>query len=309
MSRGTKFVLLVLGAGLLYLCLYAIPQRMIRHPENPIVHTPAAVDLAYEDVVLFPAGSTLELAAWWMEAEEPVAALVFVHGGGSNRHSEFVNALALYKRLVGAGISVLSLDLRNHGDSGGDGRGLQFGRTEKADAASAITWVRQYYPRLPIFAMGVSMGGATVIQAAADGASVDGLILLDPLLDSHSALRQGGWVESGLPPALFIPSAWAATAFYGLPAGDAQALQRAMRLRLPILLLQDPADPVTLAEYAVALAEVNPAVMLWMAPEIPENHPDMDWKRRWGAHAAAFALYPDQVMAQITDFIAVNSRR
>jgi len=39
--------------------------------------------------------------------------------------------------------------------------------------------------------MGISMGGATLIQAAHDGAKLDGLILLDSLLDTNDTFAQG----------------------------------------------------------------------------------------------------------------------
>tara|TARA_R110002072_G_scaffold227131_1_gene384034 strand:- start:277 stop:462 length:186 start_codon:yes stop_codon:yes gene_type:complete len=61
--------------------------------------------------------------------------------------------------------------------------------------------------------MGISMGGATLIQAASDGAGFDGLVLLDSLLDTHDTFKQGAMVATGLPPALFAVSAWAATQF------------------------------------------------------------------------------------------------
>jgi hypothetical protein len=88
--------------------------------------------------------------------------------------------------------------------------------------------------------MGISMGGATLIQAVSAGAPVDALILLDPLLDTHSTFTRGVWTATGLPPPLFLPAAWAATAFWGLPGGAEQAYERALDLDLPILLLQWP---------------------------------------------------------------------
>jgi len=177
--------------------------------------------------------------------------------------------------------------------------------TEQADVTSAIDWVSQRAQGLPLFAMGISMGGAAVIHAAARGAPpIDGLILLDPLLDTHSALGSGAWVASGLPPGLFKPAGWAATSFHGLPEGDDQALAIAARLELPMLLIQDPTDPVTQAIYARQLAQENANVTFWMAPETPADHPDIAWRERWGSHVAAYALYPGETLAQIMGFIS-----
>ena len=214
--------------------------------------------------------------------------------------------------MVDQGISLAVIDLRNHGDSGGDGRGLQFGRTEKYDALAAIDWARQKSPNLPLFAMGISMGGATLIQAATAGATLDGLILLDALLDTHDTFKQGAWVETGLPPALFSASAWAATTFHGLPGDEEQALEQAAKLRIPILAIQDPDDPVTRAPYSAELARRNSQVTLWTAPPIDPAHPELAWKNRWGSHVSAFEFYPQettqQIMAFVEPIIASQSR-
>lgn len=78
----------------------------------------------------------------------------------------------------------------------------------------------------------------------------------------RAMVDQGAAVETGLPPALFAVSAWAATAFYGLPAGEEQALEHAVSLDLPILAIQDLA-----------------------------------WKGSWGTHVAAFLFYPQETVA------------
>jgi pimeloyl-ACP methyl ester carboxylesterase len=269
----------------------------------PVTTTPADEGLAFEDFVVSPKDSELKLAGWWMPADNARATLVFIHGGGSNRTSNYFGCLQFYRAMVDRGVSVAAIDLRNHGVSDADGRGLQFGRTEKYDAEAAITWARNKNPDLPLFAMGISMGGATAIQAAYDGAAIDGLILLDSLLDTHDTFKQGATVETGLPPALFAASAWAATQFYGLPGGDEQALERAAELNLPILAIQDPDDPVTRAQYSRELAQRNTRVILWMAPAIDPQHPDLAWKERWGTHVSAFLFYPKETAAQILAFI------
>jgi pimeloyl-ACP methyl ester carboxylesterase len=273
----------------------------------PLTTTPADEGLAFEDFVVSPQDSELKLAGWWMPADNASATLVFIHGGGSNRTSNYFGCLQFYRAMVDRGVSVVAVDLRNHGVSDADGRGLQFGRTEKYDAEAAITWARSKNPDLPLFAMGISMGGATVIQSAHDGVELDGLILLDSLLDTHDTFKQGATVETGLPPALFAASAWADTQFYGLPGGDEQALERAVSLDLPVLAIQDPDDPVTRAQYSRELAEHNPRVTLWMAPAIDPQHPDLAWKERWGTHVSAFLFYPKETAAQILAFIDARS--
>ena len=302
-----RAVLPLLGV-LIVVYTVLIPRETIHRPNQPIEMSPSDVGLDYEDLVLQPSDQSLQLAGWWMPAQQPGASLVFVHGGGSNRHSQFFRALDFYRALVTRGISVLAIDLRNHGASGSDGRGLGFGATEKYDAMAAIAWLRNKTPQLPVYAMGISMGGATLIQAVSEGSKLDGLILLDPVLDTASTLTRGAHVETGLPAALFQPAAWAATTFYGLPGGNQQALDKARSLTTPTLLLQDPDDPVTAAEHARSAAASNTMITLWEAPTVDPDNPELPWRERWGSHVIAFTVYPQQTLQQIMDFIAVTGR-
>ncbi len=303
MKKLSWTVIALLLASCAYVAVIAIPREAIHVQRNAVTTTPADVGLVFEEFVVSPQDSDLTLAGWWIPAQNARATLVFIHGGGSNRTSSYFGSLDFYRAMVEQGVAVVAIDLRNHGASDSDGQGLQFGRTEKYDAAAAIAWAREKNPNLPLFAMGISMGGATLIQAVHDGAKLDGLILLDSLLNTYDTFKQGAWVETGLPPALFTISAWAATQFFGLPGGDEQALARAATLDLPILAIQDPGDPVTRARYSRELAQRNPRVTLWTAPAIDPQHPDLAWKERWGSHVSAFLFYPRETMAQILEFI------
>jgi len=286
-----------------YTTVIAIPREAIHVERSAVTTTPADVGLTFEEFVVSPQDADLSLAGWWMPAHNARATLVFIHGGGSNRTSSYFGSLNFYRAMVDLGIAVVAIDLRNHGASDSDGQGLQFGRTEKYDAAAAIAWARAKNPKLPVFAMGISMGGATLVQAVHHGAKLDGLILLDSLLDTNDTFKQGAWVETGLHPALFAVSAWAATQFFGLPGSDEQALERATALDLPILVIQDPDDPVTRARYSRELAQRNPRVTLWTVPPIDPEHPDLAWKERWGSHVSAFLFFPQETVAQILAFI------
>ena len=274
----------------------------------PLTSTPADVGLEYESFFLQPADRELALQAWWMPAENAQAKLVFIHGAGSHRNSSFFCSLDFYQALVTRRVSVAALDLRNHGDSDRDGDGLRFGLSEKWDALALLDWTRSRSPHLPLYVMGISMGGATAIHAVADGAEVDGLVLLDPLLDTRSAIANGAWVQTGLPRWLFHLSAWAAVALHGMPGGDNGALALASELTEPILLLQDPKDPVTEAVYARSLVENNPSVRYRELPAPDNEHLSaLAWRGRWGSHVAGFMLFPETVMSEISTFMNLEN--
>lgn len=302
-SRWTiAVIVLVTACG--YGLLFAIPNYALHPERKPVEASPADVGLAFEPITLSAANSDLPLAGWWMPADDQVATLVFIHGGGSNRHSDFFESLKFYRTMVDQGIGVLAIDLRNHGASGSDGQGISFGVREGYDALAAVDWARRKNRDLPVVAMGISMGGAAVIHAGHYGAALDGIILLDSVLDTQDTFGQAAWVRTGLPPALFKLSAWAATRFHGLPGGEADTLALATELDLPILVMQDPLDPVNRMPYSEQLARANPLATLWLAPVIENDDPAVSWKERWGSHVAAFAVYPDETAQRIMRFIS-----
>ena len=101
LNARTCLVLLLL-AGLVFTYGFVIPRAAIQRNHQPITMSPADVGLEYEDIILSPADQPLRLAAWWMPADpdKAVATLVFSHGGGSNRHSQFFRALEFYRAMV-----------------------------------------------------------------------------------------------------------------------------------------------------------------------------------------------------------------
>ncbi|MEM9255853.1 MAG: alpha/beta fold hydrolase [Pseudomonadota bacterium] len=304
LNRPTLYIIPP-ALALAYLLLVFVPEQAAQTQRTSLTRTPADLDLEYEDFIVSPQDQALTLHGWWMPAASPRASLVFIHGGGSNRDSFFFKSLEFYRALVDAGINVATIDLRNHGESESDGRGIQFGASEYQDVIAALDWVsnREETAQLPLFAMGISMGGASVIQAVHHGARPTGVILLDPLLSTTDVFNRGAWVQSGLPPALFSLSSWSATRFFGFPYGEAQALDRGKHLRLPILLIQDPQDPVTRLTFAQQLTAQNSSVELWLAPTADLTHSALSFKGRWGTHVAAFHLFPDQTLQRILIFI------
>jgi pimeloyl-ACP methyl ester carboxylesterase len=92
------------------------------------------------------------------------------------------------------GWSVILLDLRHHGSSGGDA--TTFGVKEKEDVKAAARFARERAPG-PVVLWGVSLGAASVILAAAEDAEVKGVICdssfrsLDDTVKHHLRLFGG----------------------------------------------------------------------------------------------------------------------
>ena len=263
---------------------------------------PGSRGLDFDDIEIESDGVTL--AGWWIPAEKPIAELIFVHGAGSNRISAYVGSLDFYATLNGLGISVIAMDLRNHGNSPITDARLHMGATEWADVFAAAQWLDTTQPTaLPRFALGASMGGSTVIRALHQGLQVTGTILLDPQLGILDSLMHGAQVVTGLPAPLFVLAAQAAIWQYDLPTGSHSPLTHAAALQQPILLLQDWDDPVTRSHYAEALADQNPQVQLKKVPHIAPSDPCIRGRGNWRSHAASHPCHPTWTRQQIATFI------
>ena len=130
--------------------------------------TPASFQLAFEDVA-FKSSDGTELKAWWVPAQPAKGSVVMVHGLNRSR-IEMVRRLPF---VHSAGWNAVLLDLRHHGASGG--AATTFGVKEKEDVKAAASFARERSPG-PVVEWGVSLGGASVVMAAADDPGVAGVI-------------------------------------------------------------------------------------------------------------------------------------
>lgn len=106
-----------------------------------------------------------KLAAWWIPAEAADApAVVLVHGIQSCRRE--ANVLVPAGMLHRAGYSVFLMDMRDHGDSGGDDRRFAGGSEEYLDVLGGWDWVRaQGVPADRIGILGLSFGAISSVIA------------------------------------------------------------------------------------------------------------------------------------------------
>jgi dipeptidyl aminopeptidase/acylaminoacyl peptidase len=145
-------------------------RYFIHPPRYRVGRTPAALGLAFHDVTLTSADG-VQLKGWYVPGSGP-AGLVLCHGFPANREC----LLQFLPWLHRAGFHVLTFDFRALGESSGDL--CTFGLHEKHDVEAAVTKLAAQPGVDPhrIGAMGLSMGGATVLLAAAETPAIRAVV-------------------------------------------------------------------------------------------------------------------------------------
>lgn len=150
-----------------------LSTRIIQPEPRPVEPTVAGLGLDYEDLRI-PSGDR-ELAGWLIQPPEaqPFEPLVLVAHGWSANHS---TVLALAKPLAESGQDVLLFDARGHGMNAPE-RYVSI-RDFRDDLIAVARYAATRFPDRQLVVVGHSMGGSAGILAAAEGAPIDGLVLV-----------------------------------------------------------------------------------------------------------------------------------
>lgn len=134
-----------------------------------------------------PGGYTLR--GWYVPAapgKQSPMGIVFGHGGGRDRRS-WMRHLPMFRQ---AGFACLLFDFREHGLSSGNHRGLSYGMKERFDVRAAAEYMRDAKGFKRIAAIGTSMGGSSVIMAAALDADLINVVVAENPLMTCAHLQQ-----------------------------------------------------------------------------------------------------------------------
>jgi pimeloyl-ACP methyl ester carboxylesterase len=163
--RGWQLLVRVLPAAITWLLVVYVVTIPLAVARSPHVRAgrqlPRDVGLAVRPVDLVSADGT-QLAAWFAPSRTG-AAVVLLHGSGSDRSSVLPQAAVLHRH----GFGVLLLDARGHGAS--DGRAMEWGWGAEQDVSAAVSYLARSPDVDPgrIAVVGLSLGGEVALGAAA----------------------------------------------------------------------------------------------------------------------------------------------
>ena len=268
-------------AALLYFSRrWIVPPRVVLDPPR--------CDTAEE--VSFAAADGTPLYGWYLRAGDGDPALVLCHGYQRSMEETF----ALGYELREHGFNVLLFDFRGCGRSGG--RYTSIGYQEPLDVRGAITWLRGRAGDVPIGVLGISMGGAVALTAAADSPEVRAVVA-----DSAFATLRECIAQRFAPlrfPSLQLHhlSLRAAERLCHARADDVRPVDAARRLReCPVLLIHGTADDIVPYSHALAL-------------DAALTGPHELWALEGVGHAMARFRAPGEYIERVATFFARHLR-
>jgi len=175
--KGAALLFVLLGASGLAFSYWVGGQLLA--PRPVVVGAPPA-DLHAEPIVI--AGLPMPIHGWWISGDADKGSVLLLHGIRSNRTAMVGRARLLAKH----GYSVLLIDLKAHGESSGEA--ITLGLRESAGVQSAREWIRSRRPGKPIAAIGVSLGGASILLGPSPS-GFDAIVLEAVYPDAQQALR------------------------------------------------------------------------------------------------------------------------
>lgn len=166
MAGNVARVAILFGVGLPFVMAAIVTYRPKVLPnDDPMTQ----LGFAFEPVA-FQATDGVRISGWWLPGRSAGRGradrtVIVCHGLGANKSNQLIMA----RQLVPAGYNVLAIDLRAHGESGG--QLTSFGDLERNDVLGAIRYLREARPQAAqrIFGVGASQGAAALIAAAASG--------------------------------------------------------------------------------------------------------------------------------------------
>ena len=192
-------LLLIIAIFIAILALFPIAMHIgFRAPRNRETKTPADFDLPFSEH-LIPSISDKKLFAWLLTAENSKETLIILHGWGSN--SEWM--LPVAKPFYHAGINVLLIDSRNHGNSDADSFSSLPRFAEDID--KAIDWLKLNHIALAdkIAILGHSVGGGAALFSASKRDDIQAIISISAF--AHPKWMMQRFLKKAYLPAFIIP--------------------------------------------------------------------------------------------------------
>jgi dipeptidyl aminopeptidase/acylaminoacyl peptidase len=239
-------------------------------PRFPYWRNPADAFIYYRSVTLTTADG-VNLSAWYVPAtDEGTAAdhptIILAHGLLDRKGT----MLHLVPWLHEVGYHVMMFDFRGHGAS--DKRPTTIGREEALDIQAALDWLEAEGVAGSVGGVGMSLGAAALVNAAAQDSRLDALVLDSLFAD---------WSDTDFARDYRLPPDW-------LVPDVPSPVELLPEIHVPILIIHGTADILTSVAHAQQLyASANEPKQLWINDS---------------GHAWSSWTYPEVYRQKLLDF-------
>lgn len=246
------YAIAAVSIGLLIFGLDRFASRILRPESRPFERTVPDLGVEHEDLLI--QSGDQELAAWLIQPSraQPFEPLLLVAHGWSANYS---TVLAIAEPLAELGHDVLLFDVRGHGRS--EPAPFVTIRHFRDDLMAVARYAAKRFPDRQLVLVGHSLGGSAGVLAAADGAPIDGLILVAAPADVLHVTAEF-LSDQGLPGGLIVNVL--RPFFWHRVRGSFRPLTPSRRIReldLPILIIQPENDQRVIRRHAERLSEAS----------------------------------------------------
>lgn len=194
-------VILVLTTAAGLLLTRSRAMILVHPPRLPITVQPDSAGFIDYQTARLQTSDGIDLAAWYMAPAESGAVVIYLHGLGGNRQLLLQQAAVLYDHGYGA----LLLDLRSHGESGGELSTLGYYEPRDVRAALDFLLIQPEVNPDHIGIFGESLGAITAIRAAAQMPELGAVVAQSAFTSIEENVAAGVRQIAGLPPFPFAP--------------------------------------------------------------------------------------------------------
>ena len=259
-----------------YMVVYPVSEvYVVTHAARAYVPTPE-LGTAYEDVS-FTTSDGLRLEGWYVPTKNGATVIVIPGRKGPQKPA---------KLLAEHGYGVLLFDRRGEGESEGDPNGLGWAGTRDVEAAIAFLRERPEVDEDRIGALGLSVGGEVLLQAAAE---IDGL---------QAVVSEGAGIRS-VREAVDLPGldSWIVTGVIGLTT----AATAAFTSDLPPRGLKDLSAEIDIPVFFIYATPGQGGESLTPTYYEAASQPKQLWAAE-GGHTGAIDAEPQEYERQVVGF-------
>ena len=306
-------VLLLAGAIASAIAVWVMARGLVRPPRMTDAKalyllkriSPKDLGLSFEDVRFTVrderTGSPLNLAAWWIpHAQAKGRCAVLIHGYADAK----IGAIAWAPTWHALGFNLLVLDLRAHGESGGDA--CTAGFFERHDLAAVVGQLRatRGAEAHHVVLVGISLGAGTALGAAAFGGGIAEAVVLDsPIADFRTAAL-AHFDLLGLPGRFFQRAALGmAASLSGADFAAVSPLNLVSQVCCPMMVIAPENDVFVTPEQCGALEE---AVRRRASSAAAAT--DVYWRVPGARHLEALYADPETYRARLGSFLDLALR-